>query len=301
MSYTSTELRNWDSGYAIEKEDRREILRACVKMPYTSDDVALPDDVDPRFDPKFNDGWLRTENQYMGACQGYSLTENGEYCYAVHTGRVIQLCPIVAYVISQKFDGISGDRGSTLSGGTKAARDFGFVEHGKGLSERSYPSGGHRAVTPEMATLASRIKLQSSVDIRQWKIAKAFVGSFVGLGQFGTKWTQGLANPTSNGVIKSISGSNYGGHAYTLAGYRKIDTLDAAIRRDLPTTKYEEVVLGKNSHSTRYGEKGWFYMIVEHYEQLARDNWTVVVGRSDLKTPEPRESKIDFTKKNRFG
>lgn len=285
----------FNSGYAIEQENREEIWSTAYQLPFKSSDSELPAEVDPRFRPEFANSWLRTEFQYMGGCQGYSLTENGEYCYTIGTGDVMQFNPVVSYVMSQKFDNISGDSGSTLSGGTKAASEIGFCEHSKGLSEREYPRGGWKAVTQEMLDDAKSRKLRSHTDIRDPFKAKTFLGGMMGIGQYGTKWTTGLASPTPNGVITSIQGRVLGGHAYTLAGYRQIDNLPAEVRRELPKTKYDWLFVNKNSHGSKYGENGWAYLIVEFFQQLAADSWTVILGRSDMEVPDKRKSKVDFT------
>lgn len=288
------------SGYAIEQENRDRIWATSYQLPYLASDNELPDCIDPRSSPEFANGWLRTEYQHMGACQGYSLTENAEYNYTVHTGEIAQFNPVVAYVVSQKVDGIEGDQGSTLDGGTACAKDFGFCLHANGLSEEGYPRGGWRAVTKEMAEDASKRKLMSHTDIRDWNAAKTFLGSYMGLGQFGTKWTEGLSRPESNGVISSIQGNTLGGHAYTLAGYSKIDLLPRdvqdSIARMRTKTKFQDVAIVKNSHSERWGAKGWGYLIIEYWEMMCSDQWTVILGRSDMETPEPRKSKVDFTK-----
>lgn len=300
--YTQAELRRWNSGYAIEKENQSQLMASLKPMPYTSRNTRLPENFDPRADPKFAEGWLRTEDQStVGACQGYSLTENVEFNFAVETGKIKQFCPMVAYVVSQRFDGINGDRGSTLDGGTKCASQFGFVEVGRGLPEGRYPSGGPRAVTNAMERAAADTKLKSAVDISDPEAAKAFIGTYQGLGQFGTPWTEGLAKPTSSGVIRSVGGRNYGGHAYTLAGYLSVDSLPESIKRDLPRTRYSWVWIIKNSHSLRWGDKGFAYMTVELFVELLKMRWAIIVGRSNLETIEPRRSKIDFTKQTWFG
>jgi hypothetical protein len=288
------------SGYAIEQENRDRIWATSYQLPFRASDSDLPDCIDPRSAPEFAQGWLRTEYQKMGGCQGYSLTENGEYNYTVATGKIEQFNPVVSYVMSQKYDGIDGDQGSTLDGGTTAAKDFGFCLHKIGLSEESYPRGGYRAVTKEMADDAAKRRLLSHTDIRDWSAAKTFLGSYMGLGQFGTKWTQGLSRPEANGVITSIQGDTLGGHAYTLAGYCAVELLPRDVQDSISRirngTKYKEVAIVKNSHSERWGAKGWGYLIIEFWEMMCKDNWTVILGRSDMETPEPRKSKVDFTK-----
>lgn len=289
-------MADWFSGYAIDAEQRGMLLHTAATFSYMYSDDDLPDEIDPRFDSKMAEGWLRIEDQKMGCCQGCGITECAEYCYAVHTGIVKQFCYVTAYVISQKYDGITGDRGSTLSGGSKTCSEFGFLEREFGLSESGYPRGGYKAVTSEMERLAQNVKLRSYVDISDYRKAKTFIGSAVGICQTGTNWTQGLANPSSSGVIKSIGGRNMGGHSWTVAGYRKIDNLDAAVRRDMPRTSEDWAFVCKNSHSERWGDKGWAYLTAEHYKELGQNRNTVLLGRSDMDTPAPRPSKIDFTK-----
>jgi hypothetical protein len=65
---------------------------------------------------------MKIENQgSVGSCQGHALSSCVELCYYIATGDLTrQLSRAYAYYETQRIDNISGDRGSTISGGIKA-------------------------------------------------------------------------------------------------------------------------------------------------------------------------------------
>jgi len=289
------------SGYAGESpEGLAYIDSVAVSMPFSLGDVAsqIPDEVDVRLDPKFLKEWMRTENQGgVGACQGYGLVETVEYCFGHLTGSIVQLAPLFAYLMSQKFDGISGDRGSTLAGGTRVLKEIGLPELSDYPLERQYPRGGYKAI-PQSAVDAAKAgsyKTLETVRIRDAESLKAFIGSMAGIVQTGTRWTKGLADVAGHGVVTTLGGLNYGGHSWNLCGYKPIDQLGAEARRFVPRTKYDWIAIGKNSHSTRYGEDGFMYLIPEFVTDLARHDQ--LLGRTDMGDIKPRPSAFDFTRK----
>ena len=73
---------------------------------------------------------MRVENQgSVGSCQGHSLSTCCELAYYIATGDVSrQLSRAYGYYETQRIDRISGDRGSTISGGIKLATQRGVPE-----------------------------------------------------------------------------------------------------------------------------------------------------------------------------
>ena len=69
-----------------------------------------------RFDPRIV---LAVENQgSVGACQGHSISSCLEWSYIIESGDTnLQLSRAMGYYESQRLDGITGDRGSTINAG----------------------------------------------------------------------------------------------------------------------------------------------------------------------------------------
>lgn len=229
-------------------------------------------------------------------CQGYGLVSTVEYLYAVITGEVVQLSPMYAYLMSQFYDGISGDRGSTLSGGTKVLEKTGVPLLEAYSVERTYPRGGYRAVPQSAIDAAKATPFQTNKVVR-FKDAdhyRAFVGSMAGIAQTGTRWTSGLARVGKHGVVQSIGGSSFGGHSWNFIGYMPIDEMPSDYRSFVPRTSSEFINLMFNSHGTGWGHKGVGYMIDEFFNQLNKSD--LILGRTDMSHVTPRPSKRDFTK-----
>jgi hypothetical protein len=275
------------TGYAFEKEDRQ-WLKATAKTATLMSVGDLPEWVDPRRSELAKDGWLQVEDQQnQGSCQGQSLTECGEFCYAVATGRVLQLSRQYAYIGSQEKDGINGDQGSTLSGGTKLAIE-GICTEAVGPYSRNYPGRGY--MTQAMRDDAKNYRLRSHVDITSAAHAKQFLGSGIGIIQIGIKWWDYLQNPPS-GIITRFAppARGFGGHAVVIAGY-------------VPQTSSGQAsaegyyFLLKNSHSKRYADQGYAYVLPSAIDAMLRDrSFTVFMGRSDMDTPSPRKLPKSFT------
>lgn len=228
-------------------------------------------------------------------CQGYGLVQCVEYLYAVLTGQVVQLAPLFAYLMSQYFDGINGDRGSTLSGGTKVLEKIGLCLLSVYPKERVYPPGGYRDIPQSAidAAKASPFKTLRTVRFRDAAEYRAFVGSMAGIVQTGTRWTRSMASPPGHGIIQSIGGASLGGHSWNFCGYLPIDEMGAEARRFVPKTRGEFLNLACNSHAVSYGDGGFTYYTDELFNELNRSD--LLLGRTDMGDIKPRPSKIDFT------
>jgi C1A family cysteine protease len=274
-------------GYRIDLEDREGLIATSSKARYASvGDV--PEIVDPRKHLKWEEGFLQVENQgSIGSCQGASLSENAEFCYTLLTGRVLQFSKMFSYIESQKFDNIRTDSGSTLSGGTKAAMQRGFCPQSIAPYPSSYP--GWSWVTQERLSEASKYKLQSHTTIKLEEEVRAYIGSGIGIVQSGSAWN-GSMTPDSNGTIRSFR-SGGGGHAVVWCGYLP----DATVGQR--STKGYWYLL-KNSWGTRWGKSGFAFVDPAVVTQMMRHQWTVFVGRSDMKGDniQPRPLPVDFTK-----
>ena len=98
----------------LELENLNKKYSKLLRQSFSTDDI--PDEVD------FS--WHVLENQMrQGSCQGHSLTSCMEGCYWIDSGgKTVELSRNAGYRFSQMEDGISGDQGSTLSGGVAAAK-----------------------------------------------------------------------------------------------------------------------------------------------------------------------------------
>jgi hypothetical protein len=71
---------------------------------------------------------LKTENQArMSSCRGHSGSTGGEWLRTLATGEIgFQLSRMMMYVETQRIDGITGDRGSTIAGGLQLLENVGL-------------------------------------------------------------------------------------------------------------------------------------------------------------------------------
>jgi C1A family cysteine protease len=274
-------------GYAIEQEDRAGLLATSSTAAFLAN-LSIPDLVDPRKHQLWANGFLRVEDQRnQGSCQGQALSENFEWCHGIQTGRVLQFSRQYAYIGSQIHDRISGDRGSTLSGGTKLALG-GCCTEATGPYMNSYP--GHGYITTAMRAEAEKYKLKSHTVIRSEEEVKQYIGSGLGIVQIGISWNNSMT-PDANGCIRNFSAGGGGGHSVVLCGY--VPGAEVGQR----STKGYWYLL-KNSWGTRWGRSGFAYVDPSAVVAMLRHQWTVFVGRSDLQGDDlkPRPLPVDFTK-----
>ncbi len=275
-------------GYAIDDERADELAATSTpaRMTLMGD---LPERVDPRRHEKASLGFLQVENQgSIGSCQGNALTECGEYCYMVATGAVIQFSRMFAYIVSQMFDRIKGDRGSTLAGGTRAARDVGFCTEDKAPYPSRYP--GWSYVTDAMKRIAAKFRLRTHTVMRSADEIKRFIGSGIGIVEIGIRWNGKAMAPDRYGCIrKFFYSARDGGHAVVFAGY--VPDADVGQR-----SSRGYWFLLKNSWSRRWGKSGYAYVDPAAVDQMLRDRGTVMIGRSDMDAPSPRPIPVDFSK-----
>jgi hypothetical protein len=281
------EINNF--GYPIELEDR-DFLKANAVEAEVLMMGELPERCDPRKSSLASQGWLKVEDQgQIGSCQGQSLTECMEFCYTVATGGVIQLSRMYAYIASQKENNIRTDSGSTLEGGTKAARK-GICTEITGPYPSRYPGWGW--ITSAMVEEAQRFKLESLVEMKSAEQIKQFIGSGVGIVQIGIAWGNAMT-PDRDGCIRSFSPGG-GGHAVVFAGY--VPDSDVGVASGSGWW-----ALLKNSWSKRWGKEGYAYVSPRAIDQMLRHQWTSMYGRSDMRTPSPRPLPVDFTKESILG
>ena len=165
------------TGYPIELEDRDKLRSQSTELSFTVRDYAAPEEVDPR-------PLMRHDKQgNMGSCQGFSLSNCGEYLWALAYGSVSadrQISQLYCYLESQRLGPQSlygSDRGSTIESGVKLAKDQGLLPE-KHLPYRTpYPRDWRTIVTDEMRKIAGDFKIRSHTWLESYqdKIGRAHV------------------------------------------------------------------------------------------------------------------------------
>lgn len=257
-------------GYRYDRENLKNLEAMAIPMPAMT--FAAPDEIDPR-------PWHRIENQKsMGSCQGHALSSVTEFAYHIETGEVIQFSPMWCYIMTQKIDGLLGrDQGSTINGGMQCAKKYGVCR----VETFPYPNPVKYStkIPPEAALEAIKYKIRSHVMCKSYDDILQFIGAGLGGVEIGISWNKSCT-PDSNGVIKSYKDGG-GGHAVCFLGYKKNGNLYLA-----------------NSWDENWGDDGYAEVTPDAVNQMAKGRWTVMIGLSDMTTPEPR--KIDWKKDSVF-
>ena len=160
--------------------------------------------------PGFNPhswSWTELPNQgRQGACQGHALANCFQIALVQQYGIQTLFSRAAAYYLSQKFDGIHGDRGSTLSGGQKVAESGLCLE-----VEWAYPSSYNNR-QPESANGNLNFKMMGSRRVKDadlaWDLLKAGVPI-----QTGVAWNSSFEREVCDSYR-----SGGGGHSTMLFG-----------------------------------------------------------------------------------
>lgn len=270
------------TGYAIELERRDEIRSYATPMLFTSSDFKAPEEVDPR-------KLVRHDQQFdMGSCGGFGNTGVGEILYAYASGEKQwrpdrQFSPLFAYLEAQRFDGLIGaDKGSTISGHLKVAREIGYCPESVLPYRTPYPRNARSLITAAMRQAAAPFKVRSHTWLDGYTPIFNYLAARIGGCLVGTPWNDSFYAP--NGVLERISFTRRdGGHAYSFLGYSK--------RKDSRGRNY---LWRLNSHKDSFIE-----VAPSVVDQLCGHEYTSVVGMSDLSIPEPRN--VDFSKESVIG
>jgi hypothetical protein len=265
-------MSQWEStGWDWELENVDAINNTAVPFEIGYGDFEIPEEIDPRrkvrHDKQFN----------MGSCQGFSLTNCGEYLWNIAIGAKEfsndrQFSPLFAYLETQRLDGLLGrDVGSTINGGIRIAKQVGFLEENELPYRTPYPQNARTLITQTMRESAGAFKLRSHSVMRSYDDCFRYVASGVGSLHTGTLWNNSFY--AANGVLNSVSLNSGGGHATAWFGFSK--------RKDNRGRNY---LWRLNSHNDSYTE-----IAPGVIDALFRHKHTVIVGVSDLETPEPRK------------
>ena len=245
-------------GYAIDKE-KKPLLMANGVDPRKMLSLARANepqfnvDVNPMtlFDP------LNQRNQ--GACQGHALALCFTICYFLQTGRIEAFSRAAGYYLSQRKDGIRGDRGSTLSAGQWVA-----THHGMCLeSDWPYPSNYNPR---EPSGIDYRFKLVASQATSDWELIQEALDMGLPV-QDGIIWDSSVSRTISTNYV----GRGGGGHSTTLwtkAGenYRRINSWGMwdgdGCNENTPRSLQQQVEHRYSSHVI-YAPEGMIYPELE--------------------------------------
>lgn len=223
-----------------------------------------PAELDPR-------AWFDLHNQgSVGSCQGQSLADAVEFAHLMQTGEEVQISRAFAYLRSQEHDGLLGrDAGSTLSGGTTAARE--------GIPpERAFPYvASYRSILSTYRSardsLPKTYRCKQAARINSYDEVLEFLQRGLGCVHIGIRWS--LPNQWE---ITRYPGARGGGHAVNLVGYLRVDSWPSP------------GILLKNSWGSGWGRNGYALLHPTAVDQMAKAQWNVFVGRFEAEsTPAP--------------
>ncbi len=226
---------------------------------------------------------MKIENQgSVGSCQGHALSSCVELCYYIATGDLTrQLSRAMGYYETQRIDGITSDRGSTISGGIKLATTKGICRE-----ELWKYSGRYDARRPsnwaEIEADAAQHKIGQSYRMESYDGIRTFLGSGQGGISIGISWGGEVDRP----IVNSFSGTGGGGHAIALLGLS--ERLDSSGR---------PFVWMLNSWGSNWGNGGWAEWAPNAVEQMLRHRFTACFGLSDMPNVKPREFTIEDMRK----
>ncbi len=217
----------------------------------------------------------RMENQgQIGSCQGCSLSTTIEEHILRASGRVVQLSKQCAYILSQKIDRISGDRGSTITGGAKVAT-------GQGICTEDlwpYPSR-YSARVPAAYAGATKYTLGGYHQLTSYEDMVAHIMDH-GPVHIGITWSGDIDRQAGqNAIIETYSGRGGGGHSVPFAGFDHE-------KRNSDGWPYLWLA---NSWSERWGDNGWVRVSPRAVTQMARGRGNVFVGFTGGKDPDYQE------------
>lgn len=226
---------------------------------------------------------LRVENQQsLGSCQGHSISSTCEWCYVIESGgdTTLQLSRAYGYYETQRLDGISGDRGSTIDGGINLAMQ-GICEEGLWPYKNQYDPTRPRPIE-ELRANAAKYKIGQKYRLTSYEAIRTFLGSGQGAIHLGIMWNDSVDRP----LVNSYSGSRGGGHAIGL--YALSD------RKDAQGRPYCWMM---NSWGTNWGSQGWAEWSPTAIDQMTRTQYSTFVGISDMPNVKPREWTLDDSKR----
>lgn len=206
-------------------------------------------------------------------CRGHSGSTTLEWLYCLSTGKIptVTLSPAYFYYETQRIDGISGDKGSTISGGGKLMLDKGCCINDLWPYQARY-NNRRPANFAEIQNNASQFKVKRIDRLDSYDAIRTFLGSGIGGVDCGISWSSAYSQP----IVESFRGGS-GGHAIALPALSE--------RKDRQGRPYVYML---NSHGNQSGRRGWSEWSPNAIEQMCRHRWSVFIGVSDMADVKPR-------------
>ena len=210
-------------------------------------------DAFPKFDTQADPlGLLKVFDQgQQGSCQGNALAQVFSICYFLATGRHETFSRSAGYYLAQKKDGISGDKGSTLSGGQWVATQNGMCLE----SDWPYPQRYNPAMPPS-ANGKFNFKLQATKPLKDIDSVTQWIESGLPI-QVGLTW-----NSTCDQEVVSNSSSRSGGGHSTVFWQRRASGN----------------IVNINSWGTRWNGDGVHEWTIDSVKEALKARWTVFIG-----------------------
>ena len=252
-------------GYRYDLQDHEYVRdHAFQGWQFDPRDKNLPAEVDPE-----TIGFRIEDQGRMGACQGHDLSSCCEWNIRQEHGVEVQLSRWWAYRMTQRIDGISGDHGSTISGGLKLARTTGLCREELCPYPDSY---GQFSPTGKMLDDAGLYRCGAWVDFRNnpgdpWDSMLQWLAAY-GTGSIGIQWPPGFDR---NFVVEAFHPGSGGGHAIAIVGYVRVSGV-----------LYLKVA---NSWSRNWGRSGYFLIARKAFLQMLEHKYTACVGLTSMSSP----------------
>lgn len=258
------------TGYDPRRENRAGLTANAIKFDIMSLNCAgdIPDT------RGIKDLMRRDDQHQMNSCAGFGMTNTLEVCHYNQTRVWRQFNPLWSYRRGQELDGIRGDNGATIFGVTQAAKAKGGLPEdidNDGKAEYPYKVDYNFPFPRDCYDIAANWTIGYTIELRGFDQILRFLQTGQGAVVIGGAW--GNWKPNSAGIAtRFVSGG--GGHARCYCDWITINGVVHLV----------EV----NSHYKTYGDNGFAYHTKQFVDSQAQDKWTVTIGCSDLKTPEPR-------------
>lgn len=252
-------------GYLIDEEDRKFLLTG------DAGNFSAPGDFVPPPTLSFRDK-LKTENQSsMSSCVGHGGSSGMEALQWMASGTKIQMSRMACYLISQRYSGIRGDRGATISGCVKGLNEVGCP------LEETYPY-------PNPVRYTDNLPQSVKVAAGKYKILgfKRITNGYQGVLEWitsgkgpvinGITWYERLANNRSGQVdTGDLRGRSLGGHCTLFVGYQGDRDARGNLKIDM-----------LNSHGTGWGQGGWSQWTSDAIDRIASEGNTELIGITDI-------------------
>lgn len=258
------------TGYDPRRENRAGLTANAIKFDIMSLNCTgdIPDT------RGIKDLMRRDDQHQMNSCAGFGMTNALEVCHYNQTHVWRQFNPLWSYRRGQELDGIRGDNGATIFGVTQAAKTKGGLPEdidNDGKAEYPYKIDYNFPFPRDCYDIAANWTIGYTIELHGFDQILRFLQTGQGAVVVGGAW--GNWKLSSAGIAtRFVSGG--GGHA---RAYVDWITINGVVH-----------LVEVNSHYKTYGDNGFAYHTKHFVDSQAQDKWTVTIGCSDLKTPEPR-------------